>query len=209
MIQNILFDFDGVILDSMPMREYGFKKIFEKYSSELVEKLLEYHNKNGGLSRYVKIRYFYEKLLNENISDNEVNTIADDFSEIMRKKLIDKKYLISETINFIKNNYKNYNLHIVSGSDEKELRFLCKELNIDNYFISINGSPTHKNDLVKNVLSKYGYIKNQTILIGDSINDYIASKANEINFYGYNNIELKTISYFYVQNYNYIKDTLK
>jgi len=208
-IQNILFDFDGVILDSMPMREYGFKKIFEKYSSELVEKLLEYHNKNGGLSRYVKIRYFYEKLLNENISDNEVNTIADDFSEIIRKKLIDKKYLISETINFIKNNYKNYNLHIVSGSDEKELRFLCKELNIDNYFISINGSPTHKNDLVKNVLSKYGYIKNQTILIGDSINDYIASKANEINFYGYNNIELKTISYFYVQNYNYIKDTLK
>ena len=27
MIKNILWDFDGVILDSMPVREYGFRKI--------------------------------------------------------------------------------------------------------------------------------------------------------------------------------------
>jgi len=206
MIKNILFDFDGVILDSMPVRGYGFKKIFEEYSSELIEQLLVYHNKNGGLSRYVKIRYFYEKVLNENISDDEVNIIAAKFSTIMRVELIKKKYLISETINFIKNNYKNYNLHIVSGSDEKELRFLCKELSIDSYFLSIYGSPIHKNDLVKNVLDLNNYKKNETIFIGDSVNDYDASKVNGINFYGYNNIELETISYFYLQNYEHIKD---
>ena len=67
MIKNILFDFDGVILDSMPIREYGFRKIFENYDVALVEKLLVYHNQNGGLSRYVKIRYFFEKLLYKKI----------------------------------------------------------------------------------------------------------------------------------------------
>ncbi len=201
MIKNILFDFDGVILDSMPIREYGFKKIFEKYSKKLVEQLLEYHNKNGGLSRYVKIRYFYEKLLNENISDNEVNIIAEKFSNIMRVELINKKYLICDTINFIKNNYEEYNLHIVSGSDEKELKFLCKELSIEKYFISIYGSPTHKNDLVKNILNTYNYERNETILVGDSFNDYEASKVNGINFYGYNNIELGSLSKNYLKDY--------
>ena len=63
MIKNILFDFDGVILDSMPTRNYGFKKIFEKFDDNLVDIFLIYHNKNGGLSRYVKIKYFYNELL--------------------------------------------------------------------------------------------------------------------------------------------------
>jgi len=200
-IKNILFDFDGVILDSMPVREYGFRKIFEEYNNDLVEKLLKYHNKNGGLSRYVKIRYFYEELLKKDISKEEVNIIAEKFSVIMRKKLVYKKYLIRETIEFLNNNYENYNLHIISGSDEKELRFLCKELEIENYFISIHGSPVHKNDLVKNVLNINGYHKTDTILIGDSINDYQASEINGIDFYGYNNNELKGLSSVYLEDY--------
>ena len=34
MIKNIIFDFDGVILDSMPIRTEGFKKIFEIYDNK-------------------------------------------------------------------------------------------------------------------------------------------------------------------------------
>jgi HAD superfamily hydrolase (TIGR01549 family) len=201
MIKTILWDFDGVILDSMPVREYGFRKIFEKFDNNLVDKLLEYHNKNGGLSRYVKIRFFYEKLLSQDISSDEVNKIANDFSSIMRQQLTSKKYLIEKTIEFIKNNYKKYNFHIVSGSDQNELRFLCKELSIDKYFISIYGSPIRKNYLVKNLLIEEKYQQNEIVLIGDSINDYEASKENNIDFYGYNNLELKEVSSKYLINF--------
>jgi len=200
-IKNILFDFDGVILDSMPIREYGFRKIFEKFDDELVERLLEFHNANGGLSRYVKIRYFYEELLKSSISDDDVNKIANDFSLIMKKELIDKKYLIKQTLEFLEQKSSSYNLNIVSGSDEKELRYLCKELGVDKYFHSIHGSPTHKNNLVENVLKDYNYNLDETILIGDSINDYEASEINGIEFYGYNNEELKKVSYVYLDNY--------
>ena len=72
MIKNILFDFDGVILDSMPIRDYGFKKIFKAFDDDLVNKLLEYHNQNGGLSRYVKIKYFYNKLLKQEILEEKI-----------------------------------------------------------------------------------------------------------------------------------------
>ena len=30
-IKTIFWDFDGVILDSMPIRDYGFAKIFEEF----------------------------------------------------------------------------------------------------------------------------------------------------------------------------------
>jgi len=201
MIKNILWDFDGVILDSMPVKEYGFREIFKEFDNNLVNKLLEYHNKNGGLSRYVKIRYFYEELLGQDIVDDEVNKIANNFSIIMKEELSNKKYLIEETIEFIKDNYSKYNFHIVSGSDQTELRFLCKELDIEKYFISIYGSPIHKNDLVKNLLIKKDYKQNETILIGDSINDYEASRINNIDFYGYNNLDLEDVSKLYLINY--------
>ena len=35
------------------------------------------------------------------------------------------------------------------------------------------------------------YKKEETILIGDSINDFEAAKNNYIKFYGYNNLDLK------------------
>ena len=62
-MKNILWDFDGVILSSMHIRDWGFREIFKTFKKEDVQKLLDYHNLNGGLSRYVKIRYFYEEIL--------------------------------------------------------------------------------------------------------------------------------------------------
>ena len=201
MIKNILFDFDGVILDSMPIRDYGFKRIFEDFKDNQISQLLDYHNENGGLSRYVKIKYFYNEILNKEILEEKINSYASAFSKIMKKELVNKKYLIVDTLEFIKNNFKKYNFHIVSGSDDKELKYLCKKLKIGKYFQSINGSPIEKNKLVKNVLLNNEYLIKETILIGDSINDYIAANENGIDFYGFNNTSLINISKQYLRNY--------
>ena len=190
MIENILWDFDGVILDSMKIREWGFKEIFKSYKKNDIDKLIDYHNLNGGLSRYVKIRYFYEEILKKEIVEDKVLEYANNFTLLMISKLTNPNNLIPDSVGFIKDNYKKYNFHIVSGSDQNELRFLCEELKIDKYFISIHGSPTAKNQLVKNLIETHSYHMDKTCLIGDSVNDYEASKYNNILFLAYNNVEL-------------------
>jgi len=191
MIKNILWDFDGVILDSMKIRDYGFREIFKHFEKEKVEELINYHRINGGLSRYVKIRFFYEEILSRRISESEVNQYADKFSVIMKEKLVDPQNLIQDSVTYIKENYKKYKFHIVSGSDQVELRFLCKALELSDYFLTIYGSPTPKKLLVANVLNEFNYDIKETILIGDSINDFEAASVNNISFSGYNNIDLK------------------
>ncbi|EAJ9482394.1 HAD family hydrolase, partial [Campylobacter coli] len=178
MIKNILWDFDGVIIDSLAVRDYGFREIFKEFDKVLVEKLIKYHSINGGLSRFHKIRYFFNEILKKDIEDKEVKAYADKFSLIMREELAKSKYLILDSVNFIEENYKKYNFHIVSGSEHNELNFLCQKLQINHYFHSINGSPTPKIELVKNLLIKESYKKSETILIGDSINDYEAAKES-------------------------------
>tara|TARA_R110002020_G_scaffold144769_1_gene317931 strand:- start:6612 stop:7235 length:624 start_codon:yes stop_codon:yes gene_type:complete len=186
-INTILWDFDGVILDSMAVRDWGFREIFKDFSIEQVDQLITYHRANGGLSRFVKIKYFYEIILGETISENEILAYANSFSSLMRKELVNPENLIHETVEYIKKEYKNLRFHIVSGSAQDELRFLCKELGLAKYFHSIYGSPTPKKELVAKVLFENGYTKQECCLIGDSLNDYEAAEVNFINFFGFNN----------------------
>lgn len=197
-IKTIFWDFDGVIIDSMKIKGDGFIELFQNHNLAEVQMIKEYHYTNGGVSRFDKIKYFYNEILNQEISNKKVLKLANMFSCIMKKKLFDRANLIQESLLFIKKNYTRYNFHIVSGSEHDELSNLCKYLEIDNYFISINGSPIKKNILVQNIIKNFGYNKDEIILIGDSMTDYNAAKKNEIRFYGYNNIELKKYG-------NYIK----
>jgi len=199
MIKNILFDFDGVIIDSMPIKTAGFRKIFEEYDAETVKPLLDFHNLNGGLSRYVKIKYFFEDVLDTPIEDIEIMRYANRFSEIVKEELNNPEHLIAEVVQFIRDNQENFNFHIVSGADEQELNYLCEQLNIAQYFKSIHGSPTHKNELVKQVMKENSYLKTETILIGDSINDLEAAEVNKIGFYAYNNADLRPLSANYIE----------
>lgn len=202
--KTIFWDFDGVILDSMKIRDLGFEKTLASYPKEQVERLLKYHNLNGGLSRYVKFRYFFEEIRKEKITEEEIQQLASKFSSIMLDLLIDENLLINETVDFIKNNHKKYNFHIVSGSDGAELNKICKGLGIDKYFLSIQGSPTPKTTLVKNLIVKHSYNNLEVCLIGDSVNDAEAATDNKVDFFGYNNPKL-TIKYKnYIYSFNEI-----
>ncbi len=199
----ILWDFDGVILDSMPIRSKGFEEVLKNFPANEVDELLEFHNTNGGLSRYVKFRYFFEKIRNESISEEGVLKLASDFSSIMLKLLLNEDLLIMDSVNFIKENWTKYEMHIVSGSDGDELMTICETLNLRKYFKTVNGSPTPKKILVKNILENYGYNFSEVILIGDSINDLDAATDNRIVFFAYNNEELKSLTENYIESFRH------
>ncbi|MBU1658147.1 HAD family hydrolase [bacterium] len=189
-IKNIIFDFDGVILDSVPTKTEAYRKLFKEFPFDKIEQLVEYHMQNGGISRYIKVKYFFEEILSQSISENEILKHANRYSELTKEELTNPKYMIDDAVDFIKQNYQNYNMHIASGADENDLKYICEKLTLTSYFLSINGSPTKKNEIVKNILDLNNYNKDETVLIGDSINDYEAAQANGVMFFGFNNNNL-------------------
>ena len=194
MIKNfktIIWDFDGVLIDSENIRTESFKETFKDFGKDNVEKLINYHKLNGGLSRYHKIQFFFNEILKENISVDDYNTWVKLYGKFCKERLCNKSLLVEDSMNFIRNNYENFSFHIASASDETELLFICKKLNISSFFKSINGSPTNKINNVKNILKNYNYLRENCCLIGDSINDMEAAKVNSIKFFGYNNLNLK------------------
>ena len=49
--QYIIFDFDGVLVESNEIRFNGFRKLFREYPKGQVEQLVNYSKANGGVSR--------------------------------------------------------------------------------------------------------------------------------------------------------------
>ena len=186
----IYWDFDGVIVFSEPIRDSGFRKSLSHYNESDVNKLLEFHKINGGLSRYVKFNFFFKEILKFDEYSSELKLALKNYNEFMLTEFVKQNPVNFQAISFIKKTLKSKKHHLISASDENELIHICNELNLTDCFISINGSPTPKLDNLQIVTDKYSYSKNNIVYIGDSINDYEAAKTFGCNFFGYNNLAL-------------------
>ena len=196
---TILWDFDGVLIDSNQVRTDAFKHIFKEFSPYKVDQIINFHLENGGLSRYYKINYFFKEIERSEIDDISFKKYLSEFKAYVVKEITTNNLLIEETINFIKKNLKS-NI-IISASDQEELRFLCNHLNISHLFKGIYGSPKAKKDNINSVLKDFNISKLDVVYIGDSINDYDAATENQISFLGYNNEYFKEISIDLIKNF--------
>ncbi len=192
-VDSIIWDFDGVLIDSNLIRRNSFKSVLGFLSNKDLDEFLIYHELNGGLSRYHKLDWLQSKL--EYTIDRSL--ILNNFSSICLEQILKERPLINRNIDLIKNN-QNIHHYIASGSDQNELRLICENLNIDLYFKGIFGSPIPKNEIVKDILTKLG--EGNTVLIGDSLNDLEAARANQITFVSYN---MDTINIDYTKHKPY------
>ena len=127
----------------------------------------------------------------------------------MKEILTDEKLLIQDSMLFIKKYHKQTPLYIASGSDQKELRYLCEKLGIDKYFVEIYGSPTSKQDLIKKIIEENKFDAGEVLMIGDAHNDRVAAQANGVMFYGYNNEELRGNDVLYVDSFKELENMLE
>ena len=98
---------------------------------------------------------------------------------------------------------------MASGSEVSELKCVAEAQNLASYFKSFHGSPTPKPELVKNILESNGYLPSETILIGDSINDFRAAEDNGIGFCGYNRLSLKELGITYLYQFSDVDQVLR
>ncbi|MBI5162519.1 MAG: HAD family hydrolase [Magnetospirillum sp.] len=197
----LLFDFDGVIVASASIRDDGFRTIFADEPPENVERLLAYHHANGGLSRYHKIRWYFETVRKEPCGEERLQALAQRFKAIMLARMADPALLIPGTVAFIRALHGRVPMHVVSGSDGEELRTLCGRLGLAALFVSILGSPTPKTELVRTLMAEHPYAPARTAFIGDAINDHDAARASGLVFWGFGNERLRPISDRYIDDF--------
>ena len=193
MLKSIIFDFDGVILESVDIKTKAFLQLYENYPLTIQEEVKNYHLKHSGISRYEKIFYFQKYLINEDASKTKINTLANEF-----KKIVLNQVFICDFVKGSKeflNLYKHkIDFHIATGTPQDEIEVIIKNKKIEHFFISISGSPASKEEIISNIINKYKYDNCEVLVVGDALTDYKGAMANKVNFIG--RVELGTKSPF-------------
>jgi len=81
-IDLLILDFDGIILESVRIKSDAFRELFS-FSPDHVDEIVKFHQTNGGMSRYEKFRYYYENILNEELTDKCFSYLSNRFSELV------------------------------------------------------------------------------------------------------------------------------
>ena len=165
---QIIFDFDGVILNSHKVKTKAFEKIFENYGKKISHKAKNYHLQNIGISRFKKFNFIKKNIIkNSKISNKVLNK---KFNLFCMKK-INKLNVSIHLLKFFKKNFKSSYLYVSTATPHNTIVKILKTKKIYRYFKKVYGSPStkveHINKIKKNKL--------KTFFIGDSKEDYESS----------------------------------
>ncbi len=182
MLKAIIFDFDGVICESIEAKTAAFRKLFVDYPDR-IDEIVKVHMDNGGMSRYLKFEMVYRDILHKKLSSEESQKLGRLFTEYCYDEVVHCPY-VKGAYEFLEKYYRQLSLFVVSGTPEDEVIEIVKERGLTKFFKGVYGSPRFKGDLNHLIMKENGLKKEETIFVGDSINDWQGAQKAGIRFIG-------------------------
>ena len=181
MIKGIIFDFDGVIVQSLHVKTDAFAQIYKDYGSSVVNKVIAHHKANGGMSRFDKFKLYHKTFLNLNIDDEEIVSLSKQFSDLVVEQVINAAY-VTGVLDYIKLSFNKFKLFISTGTPTDEIKKILNKKGLDKYFTHIYGSPETKDIHIDIIIKKYKLHSSDLIFFGDSFTDLNAASKFSIDF---------------------------
>lgn len=177
--KTLVFDCDGVILNSNHIKTNAFYKATLPYGDEHAEIFVKYHTENGGISRYKKFEYFLESIV-PNAEGPSLNDLLECYANEVVKSLITCE--LASGLEGLREKTPNSRWLIVSGGDQDELRLIFEKRDLSMLFDGgIFGSPNQKEVILDREIAS-GNIQSDALFIGDSKYDYESAQHAGLDF---------------------------
>lgn len=178
--RTLVFDCDGVILDSNRIKTEAFFQAAMPYGQKAAGALVEYHVRNGGVSRYEKFEYFLQEIVPDADQGPGLQDLLSAFARHVRAGLATCGQ--SPGLEALRHHTPKARWLVASGGDQAELRQVFQERDLAHFFDGgIFGSPDVKQDIVVRETAK-GNIQSPAVFLGDSKLDWRVADSCGLDF---------------------------
>jgi phosphoglycolate phosphatase-like HAD superfamily hydrolase len=173
---QVIFDCDGVILDSNSVKSKAFSDSLTGEDDLLVDKFIEYHKNNGGVSRFIKFEYYFETLKGQKTNQKELDRVLKEYSRLSYQGLLNCKEIPG--VIAVLESLLSYGTEcfVVSGGEQNEVKSVLEQKEMSYFFKAIYGSPITKIEHLSNI------VLDKALYFGDSWSDYVAANFFNIDF---------------------------
>jgi phosphoglycolate phosphatase-like HAD superfamily hydrolase len=179
--QSIIFDCDGVILQSNQLKSDAFACVLADYDQNMVTTFIKWHKKYGGISRFEKFAYFFRDMLALLDWEEKTQKACSDFSVITAKKLLNCPYIkgFERYLEFLET--QKITLSVNTGGAETEVQEVFRKRGLLDKFECILGSPSTKMENMCK-LQSMGLMSYKTVYFGDSRLDFDLARNFGLHF---------------------------
>lgn len=181
-IRAIVLDFDGVVLESVDVKTRGFRRLFESYP-ETVDRIVEFHLQNTGISRFEKFNVIYRDYLGLPLSDEEMETLGRRFAELVLEEVMACEF-VPGAFMFLRKYSQDYPTFLASATPTDELRTIVVSRGLQGFFRGIHGYPPGKPAILRGLMAEFGWLPEEVLFVGDSVNDCAAAREAGVQFIG-------------------------
>jgi phosphoglycolate phosphatase-like HAD superfamily hydrolase len=176
-----IFDCDGVILDSNKIKSEAFSLALSDENPALVKEFVEYHQKNGGISRYIKFEHFFKKIKKQSNYSQALNAALARYATLSKKGLLECSEIagIRDVLEYL--NVLKIPCYVASGGDQLEVREVFETRGLTSYFDEIFGSPLSKIENIASLKAE-GKLAIPGVFFGDARNDLNAAQEYGLDF---------------------------
>lgn len=180
---TLIFDCDGVILDSNAVKTRAFHDAARPYGEAAADALVAHHVANGGISRYRKFAHFLDVIvpaLAGAVVGPSLEQLLARYAALVRQGLLE--CAVAPGLHALRAATPAARWLIVSGGDQAELREVFAERDLAALFDGgIFGSPDTKDDILHREVQTGGLVF-PALFFGDSKYDYQAARAAQLDF---------------------------
>jgi beta-phosphoglucomutase len=177
----LILDFDGVVVESIPLKTVAFRKIFSFAPPERLDEIIAFHLENGGMSRYDKFRHIYANILHEELNPEQEERLADEYVGLIFDAMLTVPY-VHGAEDLLRDCSRMLPLYIVSATPEGEMHEIARRRGLTKFFVRIYGSPKTKAECIREILAETGASPAEALFVGDAPNDWQAACETGVRF---------------------------
>lgn len=179
-----MFDFDGVLADTVEVKTDAFAEIYRPFGEDVVRRVTAHHRANGGMSRFEKFRLYHREFLGKVLTSQQLEELCDRFAALVVEKVVQSPEIPGAN-EFVMRSCRSGRLCAIdSGTPESEIGEIVSRRGMAAYFSAVKGAPASKVQNLAELLLYFEMTGADTVFFGDAESDYVAAQECGAGFVG-------------------------